>query len=640
MTARNDAHRPGAKAGSPSRSRQADSRHGRQGPAAPAPEPVGPDDRAAWADASASWGAERFLREVPDWVDVLRRDEPIDELRRALLKRIDDISVHDDDQLADLHVLDRIVVRDCGRALRSMFAPRNERATGFSVLQAMVDAARGVPRPDLAPAFWADVCHIVHGLHGRAKLHAADSLEVDDRLTGRAAAQVRSQQLDWLGASVDVRCARYADGLSPDAVARRAARRDRILAALGGTRRDWNDWHWHLRHIARDAEGLARIAALSPDEAARVARAGRLAMPFGVTPYYASLFDDDTQAGRDRAIRAQVLPPDDYLDALGASDGIGDYMREGDTSPIDLVTRRYAEIVILKPYNACPQICVYCQRNWEIQGPMAEGALAPASQVGAALDWLAEHPTIHDVLVTGGDPMVLSDARLKALLDRLAAIPHVERIRIGTRMPVTAPMRFTARTAALLGSYRVPGRREVCVVTHVEHPYEVAPETARAVDRLRRQGISVYNQLVYTFFVSRRFEAVALRRVLRRCGIDPYYTFNTKGKDETAAYRVPIARLVQEQKEEARLLSGLTRTDEAVFNVPGLGKNHLNAWQHRDLVSVLPDGSRAYEFHPWEKKIAPQRTYITRDVPILGYLDRLAAIGEDVSEYQGIWYYF
>ena len=236
--------------------------------------------------------------------------------------------------------------------------------------------------------------------------------------------------------------------------------------------------------------------------------------------------------------------------------------------------------------------------------------------------------------------MVLSDARLRSLLDRVAAFPHVSRIRIGTRMPVTVPMRFTERTARLLGSYRIPGRREVCVITHVEHPYELTPEVVQAVDRVRRQGISVYNQLVYTFFVSRRFEAVALRRVLRRCGIDPYYTFNTKGKEETAAYRVPIARLVQEQKEEARLLSGLSRTDEAVFNVPGLGKNHLNAWQHRDIVSILPDGARAYEFHPWEKKIAPQRTYITPDVPILDYLDRLAAIGEDVEDYQGIWYYF
>lgn len=586
------------------------------------------------------WDAARFIREVGAWAEVLRRDVPLEKTRRSLLRRIDDISVHDDALNDDLHVLDRIVVRDCGRALRSMLRPRNERAVGFSVLEAMIDAAKGRPRPELSAAFWADLGHIVQGLFGRAKLHVGDSLELDGRLSGREAAQARSQQLDWLGSAVDVRCGRYEDGLGRAAVERRDARRDRILEALGGSRHDWDDWRWHLRHIARDAADLRRIAPMSDDEFARVERAGRLAMPFGVTPYYASLFDDDPGAGRDRAVRAQVLPPDDYLDALREDDGIGDYMMEGDTSPIDLITRRYAEIVILKPYNACPQICVYCQRNWEIKGPMAPGAMAPPSRIDEALAWLRDHPTIHDVLITGGDPMVLSDVRLRTLLDRVAALSHVSRIRIGTRMPVTVPMRFTEKAARLLGSYRIPGRREICVITHVEHPYELTPDIVRAVDRLRRQGISVYNQLVYTFFVSRRFEAVALRRLLRRCGIDPYYTFNTKGKAETAAYRVPIARLVQEQKEEARLLSGLTRTDEAVFNVPGLGKNHLNAWQHRDLVSILPDGARAYEFHPWEKKIAPQRTYVTHDVPILGYLERLAAIGEDVEDYQGIWYYF
>lgn len=589
---------------------------------------------------SEGWDAARFIREVGAWADVLRRDVSLEKTRRSLLKRIDDISVHDDALDDGLHVLDRIVVRDCGRALRSMLRPRNERAVGFSVLEAMIDAANGRPRPELSGAFWADLGHIILGLFGRAKLHAGDSLELDGQLTGREAAQARSQQLDWLGSAVDVRCERYEDGLGHATVQRRDARRDRILDVLGGTRRDWNDWHWHLRHIARDAADLRRIASLTDQEFTRVERAGRLAMPFGVTPYYASLFDDDPESGRDRAVRAQVLPPDDYLDALHEDDGIGDYMMEGDTSPIDLITRRYAEIVILKPYNACPQICVYCQRNWEIKGPMAPGSMAPPNQIDAALEWLRDHPTIHDVLITGGDPMVMSDGQLRELLDRVAAFPHVNRIRIGTRMPVTVPMRFTEEAAELLGSYRIPGRREVCVITHVEHPYELTPDVVQAVDRLRRQGISVYNQLVYTFFVSRRFEAVALRRVLRRCGIDPYYTFNTKGKEETAAYRVPIARLVQEQKEEARLLSGLSRTDEAVFNVPGLGKNHLNAWQHRDIVSILPDGARAYEFHPWEKKIAPQRTYITHDVPILDYLDRLGAIGEDVEDYQGIWYYF
>jgi len=219
----------------------------------------------------------------------------------------------------------------------------------------------------------------------------------------------------------------------------------------------------------------------------------------------------------------------------------------------------------------------------------------------------------------------------------------VERIRIGTRTPVTLPMRFTEGLCDLLAGYRVPGRRELAVVTHVQHTSELTSEVVEAVDRLRRRGIAVYNQLVYTFFVSRRFEAAALRRTLRRAGIDPYYTFNTKGKAETRAYRVPIARLLQEQKEESRLMPGMARTDEAVYNVPGMGKNYLRARQHRNVLSILPDGARVYEYHPWEKNVSgmgPLESYVSPDVPILDYLERLEAVGEDVSDYRTIWYYY
>jgi len=202
-------------------------------------------------------------------------------------------------------------------------------------------------------------------------------------------------------------------------------------------------------------------------------------------------------------------------------------------------------------------------------------------------------------------------------------------------------MRITDSLAGILARYREPGRRQIAVVTHAQHSYEITPDTMAAVDRLKKQGISVYNQLVYTFFTSRRFEAAFLRRTLTKIGVDPYYSFNTKGKEETTEYRVPIARLLQEQKEEARMLPGLSRTDEAVYNVPGLGKNYLRANSHRDLISILPDGSRLYEFHPWEKNISnAAKTHLSEDVPILDYLYKLDAIGENVNDYDTIWYYY
>lgn len=536
-------------------------------------------------------------------------------------------------------------VRDCVRAFQSLISRRSDDKAGFSVAQALQDIARGVGRPDLTPAFYADITHIILGMHGRGPgLSLAESFLAPSELTGREAAVERSRQLDELWNRLNRFMDHYLSGLEEEIVQRRRHRRARILEVLGGTDEQWGDWHWQLRNSIRDVEMLSKVVDLPGDVRAAVTQAREARVPMGVTPYYASLMDDQPSE-HDRAVRHQVIPSQDYVEGLCQlrvqDPSILDFMREEDTSPIDLITRRYPQICILKPVNTCPQICVYCQRNWEIEDAMDARGFLPQEQIEEAIGWIADHPSIREVLVTGGDPFILSDGRLRQILDRLALVPSVERIRIGSRILVTAPMRVTGELADLLSLYSVPGRREVCVVTHVQHPYEVTPEMIDAVQRLRSRRIPVYNQLVYTFFISRRFEACALRRLLRLVGIDPYYTFNVKGKEEMMAYRVPVARLLQEQKEEARLLPGLSRTDEAVFNVPGFGKNYLRAAQHRDLLSILPDGSRVYEFHPWEKNITGNReTYVGPDVPILEYLDRLAALGEDPADYESIWYYF
>ena len=317
-----------------------------------------------------------------------------------------------------------------------------------------------------------------------------------------------------------------------------------------------------------------------------------------------------------------------------------DFMGEHDTSPINLITRRYPMIAIIKPFNTCAQICVYCQRNWEIETVFDSKAMAGRKELEEALSWFDKHKSIGDILITGGDPMVMNDRHIKYILEILAAKKHIYRIRIGTRTPVVLPMRFTDSFVELLaGFHRLPDL-EISIVTHVEHSYEITPELMEAVQKIRCKGISVYNQQVYTIENSRRFETVKLRRDLKSVGIDPYYTFNMKGKEETRRYMVPIARILQERKEEARLLPGLDRTDEPVFNVPRLGKNHLRAGQDHRLVMIMADGARVYEFHPWEKNIAPVPPYNYVDVPIYDYLEELAARGENIRDYRTIWYYY
>jgi lysine 2,3-aminomutase len=180
----------------------------------------------------------------------------------------------------------------------------------------------------------------------------------------------------------------------------------------------------------------------------------------------------------------------------------------------------------------------------------------------------------------------------------------------------------------------------VGVVTHIESASEVTPELAQAVHRLRCQGLYVYNQQVMTLHTSRRFQTVANRVAMKKAGIDPYYTFYPKGKEETSDYTTPLARILQERKEEARLLPGSFRTDEPVFNVPRLGKNHVRASQDRELIAIRPDGRRVYLWHPWEKGITPTKPWLYMDNSIAEYLRDLERLGEDPAEYRSIWYYY
>ena len=533
--------------------------------------------------------------------------------------------------------------RDCMQAFISVLQARSDDLTGFSVAQALLDISAHRPRPDLQPGFFAEMTNWIKGLEGRSSFEYFGNAGIDDQLIGPLTAVERSDSLDQLWYRMESCMARFADGLSQESIARRAENRKRVLAELGGQIQDWHDWQWQTRHIITGADLLSQIIKLSEEERTNINRARNGRLPFGITPYYLSLLDYDADRTRDSSLRAQVIPPKDYVDLMlqhrSNRKTACDFMLESDTSPVDHIVRRYPGIVILKPCNTCPQICVYCQRNWEIEEAMSPNAMASSESIQAAIDWIRQHPAIHEVLVTGGDPLVMTDEQLEHILGLLAAIPHINMVRIGTRTLVTLPMRITGELARMLARFRKIGQRQIALVTHVQHVYEITPDMADAVDVVRREGISVYNQQVYTFYVSRRFETAYLRLLLRRIGIDPYYTFAPKGKEEIMSYRVPLARIFQEQKEEARLIPGLSRTDESVFNIPGLGKNYLRARQHRDLLTVLPNGSRVYEFHPWEKNISPCKTYIATDVPILDYLLRLEAIGERIQDYSSIWYY-
>ncbi len=545
------------------------------------------------------------------------------------------------------------------RVFKNLISPRSEQLAGFSTLRLLWRLAQfGAAQAHVSAGFIEEFAHLLKAINGQSGIaegwlgprlrELGFQTSACTESEGRPAGRARSRYLDGMASAVQSQLRHFESGLEPSAVARQLENRERILAHFGGTRRDWRNPDWQSAHVLRGdagAKALSALVPLSSEEAKAVELAVEHRIPWAVTPYYLSLFNfESSDRLNDSQVRAQVIPPIDTVKQMIEHrmdrEECLDFMGEQDTSPIDLVTRRYATIAIVKPVDTCPQICVYCQRNWEIRNPVLSHLIPSESEIDAALDWVAAHPFLIEILVTGGDPFILPDEQLEYLLQRLSAMPHITSIRLGTRILVTMPMRITNSLASLIGRYIKPGRRNVSVVTHVESSAEVTPELTAAVHRLRKHRISVYNQQVFTVHTSRRFQSVATRIALMQVGIDPYYTFYPKGKKEHSAYLVPIARILQERKEEARLLPGLFRTDEPVFNVPRLGKHHLRGSQDRELIGIKRSGRRVYLFHPWEKGIAPVKPWPYVDTAITHYLARMMRLGEDPEAYDSIWYYY
>ncbi len=588
----------------------------------------------------------RILDQIPPLKEIMISDDDIEEKRKKIRKLLALKLISTFDDTPKIPSLKWVLARDAIEIFSKIISIRSETISEFSFLKYLNDMIHEREKNTEikpSPGFFAELNHLLRGISGDAEVYPKN-VPAFAKHNGVKAAKLRSASLSKMAQETKKFMDRYPCGLDDDAKRRRYNNKHRVLRYFKATDFEWTNWRWQLRHTIKDADTLKDLVHLTEEEYNAVKLAQKHSIPFGITPYYLSLLDYVPGKGRDDSIRAQVIPSMHYINTLlehkAHDESSLDFMLEQDTSPIEGITRRYPHIVIIKPVLTCPQICVYCQRNWEIEDVHSNSASLSKLKLDKALDWIANTPEINEVLITGGDPFLLSNEKIENLLYKLSKMKHVERIRIGSRTLVTLPQRITESLIKDVSHFHIPGKREILIVTHFEHPYEITQQSMDAVQKFKRHGIGVYNQLVYTFYNSRKFEATSLRHKLRLIGVTPYYTFSAKGKEETEDFRVPISRLLQEQKEEARLMPGTVRTDEVVFNVPRLGKNYLRAVQHHDVVSILPDGRRVYEFHPWEKKMALADTYVYTDVSIYKYLKKLQSYGENISDYNSIWYYY
>jgi lysine 2,3-aminomutase len=247
--------------------------------------------------------------------------------------------------------------------------------------------------------------------------------------------------------------------------------------------------------------------------------------------------------------------------------------------------------------------------------------------VDRALEWIAARTALAEVRVVGGDPLLLADAIIERIMGRLAAMPHVTQIRWATRTLVTLPMRITPALAGLLGRYHEPGQRSVVVLADVVSALEVTPELVEAAARLRCQGVDVHNHQRVGLPWSRRFEAVAARPALARAGVE------ARGRVLAAGEETPFARVLQERREEARLLPGRLRAEALLVDAPGPGGRGRVEAHDRELAAIRSDGRRVYLVGC----SAEEGPRIHVDASIADYLDGLAARGEDPEDYASLW---
>jgi lysine 2,3-aminomutase len=234
-------------------------------------------------------------------------------------------------------------------------------------------------------------------------------------------------------------------------------------------------------------------------------------------------------------VRKQVVP---RLAELGDPLGLADPLDEVAHSPVKNVVRVYADRIAFCVNNECALYCRYCLRKRMVGD---EEWTMKRQELGVALDWIRRTPEIRDVLLTGGDPLVFSDERLEWLLRELRTIPHVEIVRLGTRLPVTLPMRVTPELCEMLQRYH-----PLWVNTHFNHPKELTPEAARACDLLTRAGIPVGNQSVLLAGVNDDVATMkALCEGLVRMRVRPYYVYQAQLLEGTGHFRVPIERGIE-----------------------------------------------------------------------------------------------
>lgn len=318
----------------------------------------------------------------------------------------------------------------------------------------------------------------------------------------------------------------------------------------------WNNWRWQLSNRINTVEEFEKVIPLTASE--RKALTASNVFRVDITPYFVSLIDPEDP---DDPVRKQVVPTDAEMAPFTAM--MEDSLAEDRHSPVPGLVHRYPDRVLMLVTTQCASYCRYCTRSRIVGDPSATFSRA---EFELQLEYLQRTPQVRDVLLSGGDPLVLAPKILDEILSRLRQIPHIEIVRIGSRVPVFMPMRVTDELTDMLQKYH-----PVWMNIHVNHPNEITLELAEAANRLTRAGIPLGNQAVLLAGVNDNVEIQReLVQKLVRIRVRPYYLYQCDLVEGAGHFRTPVAKGIEIMEGLRGHTSGYA-VHQYIIDAPGGG---------------------------------------------------------------------
>ena len=389
---------------------------------------------------------------------------------------------------------------------------------------------------------------------------------------------------------------------------------------------EWDDWKWQLKNRITTVDVLKQVVEMTEKEQKEVNTALK-SLRMAITPYFASLMDpsDRNCPIRKRAIpsgKEVIISPEDMLDPL----------HEDIESPVHGLTHRYPDRLLLQVTDQCSMYCRHCTRRRSVS---ETDRPLPKSDILASIQYVRDTPQVRDVLISGGDPLTMSDGFLEDIIRRVRAIPHVEIVRLGTAAPVVMPQRITPRLIAMLRKYH-----PLYVNMHFNHPKEITPETKKACGMLADGGIPLGNQTV--LLRGMNDSPIIMKKLMHdlvRIRVRPYYIYQCDLSQGIGHFRTSVSKGIEIMENLRGYTTGFCVPTFVIDATGGGGKtpvgpNYMISRNDRRVVLRNYEGVICVYTEPEQSDVkCPDEDAFRREFPGLENREGVATLlrGERVS---------